>query len=863
MARVLRKGRLLATVMPLALVAAGPAFAQTIPTTESQEAAAEVGEIVVTGLRGRPRTVTDSPVPVDVFNEEAIERASQTDTLNILQTLSPSFSVSRAANTTSDSFIRAPTMRGLSADKTLLLLNGRRRHNSASVGVGGFGSQSADAAVIPPIALASVEVLRDGAAAQYGSDAIAGVINFGLKTASEGGSLIVQGGQYYAGDGEGYMIAGNIGLPLTDRGFVNLSVQADESRRTIRSAQFTSSSWNAVDAFETDPAFAAAVGDLKEPLERVGKPIEEALRFVVNAGLDLSETDSLYAFGNYSKSKGTAAATYRVPGAGHQVMDNPIRLEDGSIWRFKDLYPGGLRPEFSGEVTDWSAAGGWRTERAFSGGQTLIADIGARYGWSKILYTMVNTVNPSMGPDSPLFFTASNYVSNEAALNADFIYSMPVGFLATPLVVNFGAEYRREGFEIRPGEPNSYTGGLWATPDPFDFCTDEAAFGDRTLQPGAPTGQGINCAVATDPVYNILQPGSNGITGLSPADSGDFSTDSYSVYGELTTDILDNWFVDLAVRFENYDTFGSKVIAKAATRYAFNDWLAIRGSVGSGFRAPTAGQINMTQTQIQTTGGVPLNTGLYPATHPVSAYLGAEALKPEESINYSVGFTLTPMSGLTLTIDAYSIKIEDQIYATSLITVTPEIEAAMEAAGISGAGTIDRVNFFQNALDTTVEGVDVVGAYRHEWSDGQVSSITAGLNYNTYTIDRVNISGVTFNEVSMFNFENNRPEWRGNVGVTHDVGEWSWMLRANVFGPYARQSTAAGNPIQSYDVEVQMDAEVSYRVSDSLQIAVGGRNVTDNYPDKNRIDATNGRLYVDGPVDWQGGYYFARLTYNF
>ncbi|WP_374572066.1 TonB-dependent receptor plug domain-containing protein [Phenylobacterium sp.] len=861
MARAIRKAYMASTVLPLALFAAGSALAQT--TSGATTASSDLDEVVVTGLRGQPRTVTDSPVPVDVFSADEVERAGQTDTLNVLQTLVPSYSVRRAANTTSDTFIRAPTMRGLAADQTLLLVNSRRRHKSASVGVSGYGSQAADAAVIPSIAIKSVEVLRDGAAAQYGSDAIAGVINFNLKDASSGGSLIAQGGQYYQGDGDDYLVAGNIGLPLTDHGFINISGQWHKGDRTIRSAQFTSSSWNAVDEYATNPVFRAAVGNLSEPLERVGKPIEDDLRFVVNSGIDLSADSELYGFANYSKSKGTAAATYRVPGAGHQVMDNPIRLSDGTEWRFKDLYPGGLRPDFSGKVTDWSAAGGYRTKRELSGGQSLSADVGLRYGWDKIAYSMVNTVNPSMGPDSPLHFEASSYISSEFAANADFVYETPLDWLAKPLSVNFGAEYRKETFEIQPGEPNSYTGGTWSTPDPFDFCTDESDFSLRTLRSGAPTNAGINCASASDPVYNILQPGSNGITGLSPDVSGTWSTSSYSVYLEGAADVTDRWFVDLATRYENYESFGSKVIAKAATRFQITDAIAVRGSIGSGFRAPTAGQLNMTQTQISTSGGVPLNIGLYPASNPVSVYLGAKPLGPETSTNYSVGLTFTPFSRLTVTVDAYQIDLKDQIYATSQITVTPAIEAAMVAAGIAGAGTIDRVNFFQNAFDSRVKGVDVVGSYRYLWDNGQTTSIVGSFNYNSYKIRKVNISTVTFNKVSVFNFENNNPDWRANVTFTHEIGPVTAMLRANVFGPYQRQTTASGNAIQKYDTEVQWDSEVEYKMNEKLSFAIGGRNIFDNYPAINVIDQTNGRLYVDGPVDWQGGFYYGRITYNF
>ena len=836
---------------------------------EDGPAAEDAGDqIVVTGLRGRPRTVTDSPVPVDVFNEEVLERTSQTDTLDILQTLIPSYSVNRAANTTANTFVRSPSLRGLAADKTLLLVNGRRRHKSGSVGVSGTGSQAADSAVIPAIALESIEVLRDGAAAQYGSDAIAGVINYSLKDDADGGSLIVQAGQFYEGDGRSVLVAGNVGLPLTDNGFLNLSFQLNDDDRTIRGRTFTSSAWDPFVAYETDAAFRSAVDaagiDLNDPLEEVGKPEERAARFVANAGIDLSDDSQLYGFANFSKSKGSAWATYRQPGGGHQVMDNPIRLEDGSTWRFRDIYPLGLQPYFSGEVTDWSSTVGWRTEREFAEGHQFTADIAARYGWNKIAYTMTDTVNPSYGPDSPTYFRASDYTSDEMGLNADFIYSLPVEAFAGPLVFNFGAEFRREGFEIGAGELASYTGGTWSVADPFDFCSNEASVALRTLNPGAPTTQGINCASATDPVYTILQPGSNGITGLPPEVADKYQTESYSLYGEVTVDLLQSLFLDLAVRYEDYyQTFGDKVVWKAATRYYVTDWAAIRGSIGTGFRAPSAGQINMTQQQINTVGGVPLNIGLFPATHPVSQYLGAVPLGPETSDNYSVGLTLTPLDGLTITIDAYRIDIADQIYATSLVTVTPEIEAAMTAAGIAGASTIDQINYFQNAFDARTEGLDIVAAYRAMLFGSEPTNLTAAFNTNSYAVRQVNISGVTFNDVSLYNFENNAPEWRANLSAQHDFGPVMAMVRGNLYGPWSRQTTATGNAIQEYGTEVMIDVELTAPLGDGYAVTLGARNLLDDYPAVNVIDNTNGRTFVDGPVSWQGGYYYARLNFEF
>lgn len=852
----------------LALMTA-PAVAQEIAGPVAVQAAISQSDedIVVSGLRGRPRTVTDSAVPVDVFGEETIKRSSQTDTVEILQTMIPSYSVSRSANTTSDSFVRAPRLRGLPAHATLLLVNGHRRHKSASVQVSGFASQSADSAVIPSIALKSIEVLRDGAAAQYGSDAIAGVINYQLKDADHGGSLVVQAGQFYEGDGKSIQVAGNIGMKLTDRGFINISGQLNHDDPTVRARTFNSSSWNPFTAYDTDPAFAAAVDaaglDLSKPLEKRGKPMEKAARLFVNSGLDLTDNTSLYAMGNFSKSKGTAAATYRVPGARQAVLDNPIRLSDGSIYRFRNDYPLGMAPTFSGVVTDWSATGGWKGEFDLGGEQSLVADISARYGSDKIAYSIDGTVNPSMGPSSPTSFDASSYTSDELSFNADFVYSVPTSFTSGPLVFNFGAEYRRERFRIAPGEEGSYIAGTWASADPFNFCSNESAVASRTLTAGAPTNQGINCASASDPVYNVLQPGSNGITGIAPDVSGIWSTNNKSLYGEVTSDITDRWFLDVATRFEDYKSFGSKVVWKVATRYNLTDWLGVRGSIGTGFRAPTAGQQNMTQTSIQTVAGTQLNVGLYPPTNAVAQFLGAKPLRPEHSKNYSLGVTLSPAPNLTLTVDAYRIKLSDQMYTSSQITVTPAIRAAMVGAGVIGADSIDLIQFYQNALDSTTQGLDVVASYRGDWFDAGTTNLTAAFNTNSFKIDKVLVSTVSFNSTTVYNFEHNDPKWRANATVNQQIGPVSLMLRANLFGPWSRQTTAASGLIQHYKTETVFDAEISVPVTEKLSLTLGARDVFDNYPDVNKIDDTNGRTYVDGPVSWQGGYYYARMNFNF
>jgi iron complex outermembrane recepter protein len=836
-----------------------PATAGTTPDKEG---------IIVSGLRGRPRTVTSSPVPIDVFNTEAIQKAGgSSDMVSILTTLIPSYTAVRAANTTSDSFIRAPNLRGLPADDTLLLVNGHRRHKSASVQVSGYASQAADSSQIPAIALKSINVLRDGAAAQYGSDAIAGVIDYELKDADHGGSISVQGGQYYAGDGRSLHVDGNLGLKLTDHGFINISAEWAHDNATSRSRTFNSSAWNPYTAYATDPAFAAAVDaaglNLADPLEHYGQPDEAQGRIFINSGLDLGSHGQLYDFANYGRSKGTAAGTYRVPGANQAVLDNPVRLADGSEYTFNEEFPLGMEPYFSGSVTDWSNTGGWKDKFDFGNGQTLTADISARYGFDKIAYSIVNTVNPSLGPDSPTSFNASSYVSDELAFNGDFVYTVPTSFTHGPLVLNFGAEFRREGFKIEPGDPASYEAGTYSKADPYSFCTTQSNYALRTLTANAPTDQGIDCTNAKDPVYTVLGVGSNGITGISPEDSGSWHTDSKSLYGELTSDVTSRWFLDLATRFESYQSFGQKLVWKAATRYNLTDWLGLRGSIGTGFRAPTAGQLHMTQTSIQTTAGQQLNVALYPATNAVAQYLGATPLKPETSRNYSLGITLTPMRKLTMTVDAYEIKIKDQLYTSSQITVTSAIQAAMEAAGVAGASSINLIQFYQNALDSTTKGIDVVASYRDRLFGFGNTGFTVAFNAHEYDVDHIDVSTVTFNAVSIYNFKHNLPVWRANATLNQDIGKLSVMLRANLYGPWSRQTTASSGLIQTYPVIPMFDAELSYPITRNFTIAVGATDIFNTYPPVNRIDDTDGRTYVDSVVPWQGGAWYGRVTFNF
>lgn len=848
----------LATTSLAALLIAGAAQAQS----QSASAADDLETIVVTGIRGAARTVESSPVPIDVFRAEDLRSVPSSDTLDILKAVVPSFAVNRNVNSNTGTFVRPIRLRGLSEDKTLLLVNSKRRHKSASVGTAGSGSQGADAAVIPAIAIESVEVLRDGAAAQYGSDAIAGVINFILKDSSEGFEFSAQTGQYYKGDGFQLLLSGNAGMPVGANGFVNVSAQFNSDNRTSRGKQFTSAPFDAISYAAANPAYAAAV-DLSNPIQRQGAPDSEAARFFLNSGYETNSGIKFYAFGNYSDSKAIADANYRYPAGGQPVLDTPFRLESGRVFRFNEMFPTGYRPSFGGFVTDYSVAGGAKGDFAFGGGDASY-DFSSHYGNDRIVYKVYDSMNASYGPAQALTkrdFTSLDFRSDEWALNADFSWSKDVG-LAGNLGLSAGLEYRDEGYTIISTEKASYEAGIFANQDPFDFCTNETAVTDRTLRPTAPQNQGIQCNVATDPVYRVMPAGANVFNGIPPELAGEFRADSKSGYVEAAVDVTDNWFVDIAGRYESFSTFGDTLNGKFASRFEVTEDVGIRGSIGTGFRAPTPGMLNTTAVSISSVDGVSLLAGIFPTEHPVSKFLGAVPLRPENSVNYSMGLTLSPFSNFTLTIDGYVINITDQIWSTSNIPVTPAIRAQLVAAGVVAGNSISNVRFFQNAFNSKTSGFDVVSTYGYNWENGQRTSLVASFNLNKYKIKEVKIANL-FNAQSIFNFENNEPKWRAIFTATQEFGQFQVMARANVFGPYTRQNTTTPFASQRHGTLAQFDVEGKYNFSENYTFTVGAKNVGDKYPAPNLISAGNGSIYADGVVDFQGGFFFARVDVRY
>ncbi|MEG3765367.1 TonB-dependent receptor plug domain-containing protein [Alteromonas sp. 14N.309.X.WAT.G.H12] len=837
-----------------------------------EEAQENVEKIAVVGARGAPRSVTSSPVPVDVISEDELNSVSFSDMNDVMMTLVPSYSVSRQPISDGASFIRPASLRGLPTDKTLVLVNGKRRHRSALVATSGSGTQGPDLATIPTAAIKGLEVLRDGAAAQYGSDAIAGVINFNLKDNDEGGSFSAEMGQYYEGDGGSITLSGNKGFSLGSDGFVSVSAEYVNQERTDRSEQYCESWFCVTDQSEE---FQEAQKEMSnkyfdsDNANPWGQPESEAIRVFVNSGYTVNSNLDLYAFGNYSWSDSSTNFFYRYPG--NSTIEE-IRLEDGSIWSPEDIFPGGFTPKFSGEVKDYSLVFGGKG--ILDSG--LGYDLSARYGYDEIAYTLENTINPSLGDETPTKFHPGSLSNEEFQIQGDFFYDIDQYVLA------FGFSYMDETYDLIPGDEESYEAGIYSASDPWGFCDDDGGTTEAGLAVIA-NGSSLDCSDEDDPVYQIMGVGSNGFPGYDPEYSGDYSRDSYAVYGDVSGDITDDFFGQASVRYEDYSDFGSELVYKLAGMYQITSELGIRGSFGTGFRAPTPGQQGTTNVSTTLPDGYPVAQGLFPASSDVAQALGASELKPEKSTNMTLGLTYTS-GNFSATLDYYNIKIEDRMYAISELDISSDEddEEAYEnylkllaATDQTTADSIGAVIYFQNAFDTVTEGVDFVTAYSMDSEYGD-TRFTLSMNYNTTEFD--SDPSEYLDAEDMYDFEHGTPKVRGVFSIAHSIEDYQIMARVRYFGEYENVDSVDTNDDgsiiwdetgkQTFGEEFMFDLEGTYHINSDLSLVVGVSNLFDNYPDKvneaTSGDACCGRVYSSGSVvDWQGGYYYTKFLARF
>lgn len=822
-------------LLSLSSIALGsvPAMAQDAP-----QAGAAVDEtIIVTGTRRTDRTIVDSPVPIDVISADSLANNGYTETNRLLNQLVPSFNFPQPSITDGTDTVRPATLRGLSPDQSLVLINGKRRHTTALLNINGSvgrGSAAVDINLIPSIALSRVEVLRDGAAAQYGSDAIAGVINFQLSDKREGGRISVTYGQYESSingieeatglalgatgqpttaqdgtynlvttgkdrkvsDGETLTIAGTVGLPLGPEGHLNVSAEYQDRNPTNRTGY---------DVRRQYPL----IGGLVDPREltfdrlshRYGDAATKDLKLFVNAGLPITDAIEFYAFGSYAYRDGQSAAFYRLAGDARNVPA---------------IYPDGFLPLINTDLDDIAGTAGIKGEI----GNGFNYDLSVGAAKNSFDFFITNTLNRSYGAASKTAFDSGGLRYSQTTANLDLSKELAIGF-AKRLTVAGGFEYRRETFQIRPGEPMSYNNG------------------------------GIVGAAS----------GAQGFPGFAPVIGGQQvdqlrSRDNISAYVELDADITDSFSLQLAGRYEDYSDFGSDFNGKAAARFELFDGFALRGAAATGFRAPSLQQQYYAAAATNNVNGVLLETVTLPVDNPIAIALGATPLDPETSVSFSAGAVFTAIPRLNVTVDVYQVSIDDRI------VVTENLSASRDAAGnptggnpgftiaqilnAAGFNNTNAARFFVNGLDTRTRGLDAIATYRFDIGSGRLTA-TAGYNYNKTKLKQILAAPgplgqipnlVLFGRQESLRLTDGQPRTKINLALDYDHDWFGFTARTNRYGKVLAAGSELGPagsgifndaPLKAKWVT---DLEVRATIADRFDLAVGVNNVFDVYPTK-------------------------------
>lgn len=831
-------------------------FALAADEDDAAKEKENVEKIAVVGSRAAPRSVGESPVPIDIIGAEEFANQGNPDMLNMLSTLVPSFNINTQAISDAATLIRPANLRGLGPDQTLVLVNGKRRHRASVIAFAGGGisdgAQGPDISVIPAVAIRQVEVLRDGAAAQYGSDAIAGVLNFQLKNDNEGGVLEAKWGQYYEGDGASETLAGNIGLPLTDSGSANFSFEYKNADPTDRSVQ------------RADAAALIEAGNtaVQNPAQVWGSPeIKDDYKLFANLELDLKNGKEAYAFGNHASREVDGGFYYRNPNtrggvyAGPEVTVDgvdydsvlvgdmtpddgnscaPLRLDangipiasdlaaitaDPNCWSFVEMFPGGFTPRFGGTVTDSAIAGGVKGELV----DEVFFDLSASYGRNEAEFKINNTVNASLGANSPTSFNPGTYVQSELGLNMDLFREFEVG-LYDAVVLAGGMEWREDTFEVKAGDVASYSVGVLAD-----------------------QGFGI---------------GSNGFPGFKPETAGIFSRHNLSFYTDVSSWVSENLMLNAAVRYEDYSDFGNTTNWKASGLYKMTDSLSVRAAAGTGFRAPTIGQSKVVNVSTLFGPNGLVDQATLPPDNPISIQKGGKPLTPEESENISFGL-VGDFGSTHVSLDMYRIDVEDRLSQTSALELTATDIAALLAMGIADATSYSTITFFTNDFDTETTGADLVVSQDLDLGSG-ASKLSLVMNWNK---TEVTVDPLTTNidDVKIRTLEENLPKTRGSISFNHSEDNWRALARLNYFGSFWEvDDTYDVNQGMSEGSAFLVDLELGYMLSNNIELIVGAQNAFDEYPGLNPYGDSVGAKYpVTSPYGFNGGYYYFRGVYTF
>ena len=811
-------------------------------------------ETVVVGSRAAPRSATESAVPVDVLTVADLGRQGGGDLKDQLRNVIPSFNVNTQPIGGASTVVRPAMLRNLAPDHTLILVNGKRRHRASIIDWHGgngvaYGSQAPDISTIPSIALRQIEVLRDGAAAQYGSDAIAGVMNFQLKDAASGGSLQLDTGMFGAGDGESYRLAGNVGLPLGPGGFANLSLQYGASNPTNRAAP------------RRDAVALIAAGNthvVSEAPQLWGAPeVDDDLALFGNFGYTLPAGVELYAHANYAGKTVTGGFFFRNPNVQRGVYSNdngrtlligdaraargegaagcptvtvtddrpdPAALQrvldDPDCFSVQEIFPGGYTPRMGGAVTDMAIVGGAR-----GGAGDLDWDVSGALGVHHADLFIRNTVNASLGPDSPTSFDIGTDRQREINLQADVSYAV-----TDRVNLAAGVEWRDERYGIRSGDP-------------------------ATSAVGPYNAQGFFA-------------GAHGYPGHGSLQAGDWSRANFAAYGDLEMTGADgDWTVGGAIRAEHFEDFGATTNGKVSGRLGF-----VRGSVSTGFRAPTPGQQNAfnLSSWFDPTAGYLIIKAIIPPNSPVAQLRGGAPLGPEESINYTGGVVLDRGS-FSFTADYFRIEVSDRIGVTSIFTLTDAEVVDLLAAGVPSARDLRYFQFFTNAFGTTSQGIDVVSTWTPLALRGNTVA-SAAFNYTR--------TEVTDNDRGLLNARRTTeyayalPRTRWNAAVTQRLGPTSLLGRVSYYGGWydydSGLSHATGIYVPAgglrngfFEGRPIVDLELSIDLGRGTTLAIGGQNVFNTYSQVSELAMDVGELHSEyTPWGYSGAYYYTRIAYD-
>jgi iron complex outermembrane receptor protein len=793
------------------------------------------------GTRGEARTVIDAPVPIDVLSAADIKATGRTETAQMIQAVAPSFNFPRTSIGDGTDHVRPATLRGLAPDQTLVLVNGKRRHNSALVNVNGFvgrGSAPVDLNAIPASMIDHIEILRDGAAAQYGSDAIAGVMNIVLKQGGPGELRTTVGEDYttynradnftpFAGqvgdvqarDGKVFQTALDHGWSFAQTGFFHLAGELRDRGYTNRTLEDPRIQYFPGDPRETNPLYPLPDGRLNH---RQGDAATHDLQGFWNGGTSWGAVD-LYSFGGVGGRVGEAAGFWR-------------RANDPSGRRQPAIYPDGFLPLIHSNIIDASGALGLK---GMAGGWNW--DLGSVYGGNQFGFTIKNTMNVSLGPTSPTQFDAGKLRFRQSTttldLNRDFKNVLPF-----PVNVAAGAEFRADNYQIVAGEFDSWRNGGAKVPD---------ANGNPTTTPAPPGAQ--------------VFPGFKADSAGKPGDAGTHTRNNAGAYVDLSSDLTTKLLMDVAGRYEHYNDFGSTTTGKLSARYQVVRGVALRGAASTGFRAPSLMQEFFSSTATNFVGGVPFDVKTFPASSPEAQALGSSPLKAEKSHNYGIGLALEPLSTLSFTADYYYVGIDDRIVLSNNFTGAAAT-TALQNIGITG---VQGGRYFTNAIDTKTHGFDLIANYGLSMPNNGVLRLSAAYNHNRTRVTRVdtlptNLSGLKsslFDRVEQGRIEEGNPENNLILSANYDLHGFGLMARTQRFGQVTSYGTTATNAFgpldQVFSPKWITDLSGSYTLQ-KITLTIGADNVFDVYPDRN----DNNGNYATLATENGGNSNFGIFPYN-